>query len=82
VETNVRKDGNRTSEEKIDINKMDIQDKRQNKIIPSGTRQEYCPPGVDYSESFAPVASDTSMRVMIEIFLYYHHRDKKSNWEL
>jgi Reverse transcriptase (RNA-dependent DNA polymerase) len=36
-------------------------------------------PGVDYSESFAPVASDTSIRVIIEMFLYYHHIYKKSN---
>jgi Reverse transcriptase (RNA-dependent DNA polymerase) len=28
------------------------------------------------------VASDTSIRVIIEMFLYYHHRDKKSNWDL
>jgi hypothetical protein len=39
-------------------------------------------PGVDYSESFATMASDTSIRVIIEMFLYYHHRDKKSNWDL
>jgi Reverse transcriptase (RNA-dependent DNA polymerase) len=38
--------------------------------------------GVDYSESFAPVASVTSIRVIIAMFLYYHHRDKKSNWDL
>jgi Reverse transcriptase (RNA-dependent DNA polymerase) len=39
-------------------------------------------PVVDYSESFAPVASDTSIRVIIAMFLYYHHRDKKSKWDL
>jgi Reverse transcriptase (RNA-dependent DNA polymerase) len=38
--------------------------------------------GEDYSESFAPVASDTSIRVIIAMFLYYHHIDKKSNWDL
>jgi Reverse transcriptase (RNA-dependent DNA polymerase) len=39
-------------------------------------------PGVDYSESFAPLASDTSIRVIITMFLYYHHRYNKSNWDL
>jgi Reverse transcriptase (RNA-dependent DNA polymerase) len=39
-------------------------------------------PAVNYSESFAPVASDTSIRVIIAMFLYYHHRPKKSNWDL
>jgi Reverse transcriptase (RNA-dependent DNA polymerase) len=34
--------------------------------------------GVNYLESFAPVASDTSIRVIIAMFLYYHHRDNKS----
>jgi hypothetical protein len=32
--------------------------------------------------SFAPVASDTSIRVIIAMFLYYYYRDKKSNWDL
>jgi Reverse transcriptase (RNA-dependent DNA polymerase) len=39
-------------------------------------------PGVDCSESFALVASDTSIRVIVAMFLYYHHRDKKSTWDL
>ena len=39
-------------------------------------------PGVDYLDSFAPVASDTAIRVIIAMFLYYHHNDKKSNWDL
>jgi Reverse transcriptase (RNA-dependent DNA polymerase) len=39
-------------------------------------------PRVDYSESFATVVSDTSIRVIIAMFLYYHHREKKSNWDL
>jgi hypothetical protein len=39
-------------------------------------------PGENYSESFAPVASDTSIRVIIAMFLYYHQIDKNSNWDL
>ena len=39
-------------------------------------------PGVNYSESFAPVASDTAIRVIIALFLHYHHVDKKSKWDL
>jgi hypothetical protein len=39
-------------------------------------------PGVDYTESFAPVASDTAIRVLISMFLYYHHTDKKNKWDL
>jgi Reverse transcriptase (RNA-dependent DNA polymerase) len=39
-------------------------------------------PGEDYSESFAPVASDTSIRVIIAMFLFFHHIEKKSNWDL
>jgi Reverse transcriptase (RNA-dependent DNA polymerase) len=35
-------------------------------------------PRVDYTESFPPVASDTAIRVLISMFLYYHHTDKKS----
>jgi Reverse transcriptase (RNA-dependent DNA polymerase) len=31
-------------------------------------------PGVDYTESFAPVASNTGFRVVIGIFLYYLHK--------
>jgi Reverse transcriptase (RNA-dependent DNA polymerase) len=34
-------------------------------------------PGVDYTESFAPVASDTGIRVVIGIFLYYLHMRPK-----
>jgi Reverse transcriptase (RNA-dependent DNA polymerase) len=30
--------------------------------------------GVDYTDSFAPVASDTGIRVVIGIFLYYLHK--------
>jgi Reverse transcriptase (RNA-dependent DNA polymerase) len=39
-------------------------------------------PGVDYSESFAPVDSDTSISVIIAMLPYCHFRDKKSNWDL
>ena len=39
-------------------------------------------PGVDYTESFAPVASDTAIRTIIAMFLYYHHTDKKGKWDL
>ena len=39
-------------------------------------------PGVDYTESFAPVASDTGIRVVIGIFLYYLHQKPEDNWVL
>jgi Reverse transcriptase (RNA-dependent DNA polymerase) len=32
-------------------------------------------PGVDYTELFAPVASDTGMRVVIGIFLYQYNKN-------
>jgi Reverse transcriptase (RNA-dependent DNA polymerase) len=35
-------------------------------------------PGVDYTEYFAPVASDTAIRVLISMFLYYNYTDKKN----
>jgi Reverse transcriptase (RNA-dependent DNA polymerase) len=38
--------------------------------------------GVNYAESFAPVASDTAIRVIISMFLYYHHTGKKGKWDL
>jgi Reverse transcriptase (RNA-dependent DNA polymerase) len=30
-------------------------------------------PGVDYTESFAPVASDSGIRIVIGIFLFFFH---------
>jgi Reverse transcriptase (RNA-dependent DNA polymerase) len=39
-------------------------------------------PGVDYTESFAPVASDTGIRVVIVIFLYYLHMFPRDEWVL
>ena len=39
-------------------------------------------PGVDYTESFAPVASDSGIRVLIGIFLYYLHQRPQDNWVL
>jgi hypothetical protein len=42
-------------------------------------------PGVDYIESFAPVASDTANRAILAIlamFLYCHHTDKRIKWYL
>jgi Reverse transcriptase (RNA-dependent DNA polymerase) len=39
-------------------------------------------PGVDYTESFAPVASDSGIRIVIGIFLYYLHQRPQDNWVL
>jgi hypothetical protein len=39
-------------------------------------------PGVDYTESFAPVSSDTAIRVVIGIYLFYQHKLPKENWLL
>jgi Reverse transcriptase (RNA-dependent DNA polymerase) len=39
-------------------------------------------PGVDYTESFAPVASDIGIRIMIEICLYYFHMFPRDEWVL
>jgi Reverse transcriptase (RNA-dependent DNA polymerase) len=39
-------------------------------------------PGVEYTESFAPVASDTGIRVVIGIFLFYFHMFPKDAWLL
>jgi hypothetical protein len=39
-------------------------------------------PGVDYTESFEPVASDTVVRVVNEIFLYYLQLFPRDEWEL
>jgi Reverse transcriptase (RNA-dependent DNA polymerase) len=36
-------------------------------------------PGVDYTESFAPVASDSVIRIVIGIFLYYLHHSPQDN---
>jgi hypothetical protein len=39
-------------------------------------------PGVDFTESFAPVASDTAIRVIIGVYLYYNKLNPKANWVL
>jgi Reverse transcriptase (RNA-dependent DNA polymerase) len=39
-------------------------------------------PGVDYTESFAPVASDSGIRMVIGIFLYYLHMFPRDEWVL
>jgi Reverse transcriptase (RNA-dependent DNA polymerase) len=38
--------------------------------------------GVDCKESFAPVASDSGIRIVIGIFLYYLHQCPQDNWVL
>jgi hypothetical protein len=30
-------------------------------------------PSADYTESFSPVASDTAIRLLVGLFLYYNH---------
>jgi Reverse transcriptase (RNA-dependent DNA polymerase) len=37
---------------------------------------------VDYTESFAPVALDSSIRIVNGIFLYYLHQLPQDNWVL
>ena len=39
-------------------------------------------PGVDYTESFSPVATDTSIRSMIVMYLYYHKHQPMIEWLL
>jgi hypothetical protein len=39
-------------------------------------------PGVDFTESFAPVASDASFNLMIGIYLYLQNNHPKLNWVL
>jgi hypothetical protein len=39
-------------------------------------------PGVDYTGSFAPVASDTAIRLIIGMYLYYNNLYKSENWLL
>jgi Reverse transcriptase (RNA-dependent DNA polymerase) len=39
-------------------------------------------PGVDYTESFAPVASDSGIRIVIGIFLYYFQMFPRDEWVL
>jgi hypothetical protein len=39
-------------------------------------------PGVDYTEYFAPVASDTAIRTIIGLHLYYEHKYKADKWKL
>jgi Reverse transcriptase (RNA-dependent DNA polymerase) len=55
-------------------------------MAPSSTRQSGVSRGFmqipDYTESFAPVASDTGIRVFIGIFLYYLHMFPRDEWVL
>ena len=39
-------------------------------------------PGVDYTESFAPVATDTSIRLTVGIYLYYDDLYPQEQWML
>jgi Reverse transcriptase (RNA-dependent DNA polymerase) len=39
-------------------------------------------PGVDYTESFAPVASDSGIRIVIGIFLFFLHMVPQDEWVL
>jgi hypothetical protein len=39
-------------------------------------------PGVDYTESFAPVASDSGIRIVIGIFLFFLHMFPQDEWVL
>jgi hypothetical protein len=39
-------------------------------------------PGVDYTESFAPVASDTGIRAVIQIFIYLQNNHPNLKWAL
>jgi hypothetical protein len=39
-------------------------------------------PGVDYTESFAPVATDTAIRMVVGIFLYSLTHNKSEDWIL
>jgi hypothetical protein len=38
-------------------------------------------PGMDYTDSFSPEASDTANRVLIGIFLYYQRHCPKEKWK-
>jgi Reverse transcriptase (RNA-dependent DNA polymerase) len=37
-------------------------------------------PGVDYTESFAPVASESGIRIVIGIFLFFFHMFPQDEW--
>ena len=37
-------------------------------------------PGVDFTESFAPVATDTTTRTVFAITLYNHSKDVNERW--
>jgi Reverse transcriptase (RNA-dependent DNA polymerase) len=39
-------------------------------------------PGVDFTESFSPVATDTSIRTMIVLCLYLMKKDASNKWKL
>jgi hypothetical protein len=39
-------------------------------------------PGVDYTESFAPVALDSGIRIVIGIVLCYFHMFPRDEWML
>jgi hypothetical protein len=39
-------------------------------------------PGIDFPESFAPVPSNTSIKLVIGIYLYLQNNHPKLNWVL
>jgi hypothetical protein len=59
---------------------------KQNKSIRYTTRivSKGCMqiPGVDYTESFSPVASDTAIRLFVGLFQYYNYKSLSDEWKL
>ena len=53
--------------------------KRKARCVVQGFRQI---PGVDFTESFSPVATDTAIRLLIVIFLHMKKFAKKTKWVL
>jgi hypothetical protein len=39
-------------------------------------------PGVDYTEKFSHVASDTAIKLLVGLFLYYNHTFLSDEWNL
>ena len=61
-------------------NLHDGSQKRKARCVVQGFKQI---PGVDYTESFSPVATDSSIRSVIGIFLFMHHMFKDTGgWTL
>ncbi len=62
--------------------KKDLQDgtiKLKSRVVSRGFMQI---PGVDYTESFSPVATDMTIRLIIGLFLYYNKMLPKEKWQL